>query len=42
MKEVNPDGNNFMAAMRTDAVAVAPADYMVSVSGTGAFRGEYV
>lgn len=37
MDEVKPDGNNFMAAMRTDAVTVAPLvfDYLKEVRGGG-------
>jgi hypothetical protein len=37
MEEVRPEGNNFMAAMRVDAVAVAPIvfDYLKEVRGCG-------
>lgn len=37
MEKVKPEGNNFMAAMREDAVAVAPVvfDYLKEVRGSG-------
>lgn len=37
MEEVKPEGNNFMAAMRADAVALAPVvfDYLKEVRGAG-------
>ena len=37
MDEVKPEGNNFMAAMRTDAVALAPVvfDWLKKIRGAG-------